>query len=413
MTKGETMPRVLKNDMAANLRDRKMQIRDWLAQHEHLLGSPYEKLFVEKVLQAVSELDFSAVHAQFAFKDADNKQRYCDFVLIEGSDIRIAIEVDGYDKRGTGTGMTKEEFLDWQRRQAALTSQGWFVLRFANTDVRDQPQRCKDHIELLLRRERLKRQHQESLRSAISDLTDKLASVEQGGKGSSAEAEKKRLQDELVSLKAQLQLARDARPLDTQERALLEKYESAQKQIEVLTTENRTMKTTVWAFAFIIAVMIVTFGFRQTGGLDQQAAAPTQAPVAASNARAAQPTESPQTSVSTGGDRSVKRGDSCENPLDWREARQHVGARVAIAGQVARVTYRQDVQGQPTWIEIGAAFPNPDRVTLVVWGNNRDALGPHISRMNTTQKVCVIGTVERYRESHQLELREGSQVRFF
>lgn len=63
--------------------------------------------------------------------------------------IVIVIEVDGYDKRNTGQGMSHDEFFDWQQRQAALTTAGWHVLRFANRDVRDHPQRCQRYIELL------------------------------------------------------------------------------------------------------------------------------------------------------------------------------------------------------------------------------------------------------------------------
>ena len=83
-----------------------MDVTVWLARNGHLLAdSRFEELFVRNVLTRVQELDFRALSAQYRFTDIGGRTRYCDFVLQEGEGVRIAIEVDGYDKRGTGTGM--------------------------------------------------------------------------------------------------------------------------------------------------------------------------------------------------------------------------------------------------------------------------------------------------------------------
>lgn len=58
-------------------------------------------MFAQTVLAQVQGLNLNTVTAQYHFQDLDGKNRYCDFVIQEGS-IRIAIEVDGYDKRNTG-----------------------------------------------------------------------------------------------------------------------------------------------------------------------------------------------------------------------------------------------------------------------------------------------------------------------
>lgn len=81
-----------------------MNIKQWLATYKNSFDSPYERMFAENVLAGVQGLNLSTVTAQYHFKDLDGKNRYCDFVIQEGS-IRIAIEVDGYDKRNTGQGI--------------------------------------------------------------------------------------------------------------------------------------------------------------------------------------------------------------------------------------------------------------------------------------------------------------------
>ncbi|WP_141440129.1 endonuclease domain-containing protein [Vreelandella titanicae] len=127
-----------------------MPPQKWYAQNRHLFESQFEHLFFENVLSNIPGLDFACLQTQMPFLDDEGKQRYCDFAIQEGLEVRIAIEVDGYDKRGTGEGMTHAEFIDWQRRQAVLTSQGWHVLRFANSDVYNEPTRCCNNIHFLL-----------------------------------------------------------------------------------------------------------------------------------------------------------------------------------------------------------------------------------------------------------------------
>ena len=72
-----------------------MNFEEWLAKNEKQLGSPYEKIFVIKVLANIVDIDFTAIRPQFGFKDTDGKARYCDFVLQEGKTVKIAIEIDG------------------------------------------------------------------------------------------------------------------------------------------------------------------------------------------------------------------------------------------------------------------------------------------------------------------------------
>lgn len=388
-----------------------MRSEEWLSSNEHLLGSPYEKLFVVKVLTPIHDLDLSTIQAQFSFKDADGKQRYCDFALMEGSDVRIAIEVDGYDKRGTGTGMTRQEFLDWQRRQAALTAQGWFVLRFANTDVRDEPHRCREHLELLLRRERLRQRHQDDLATSIATLTEKLKTLENIKEQAATDTEKERLAAELQTLKRQLRYAVTAKPLDAKEREHLEELQEAQAHIKVLKEENALMKTTIWAFTALMAVMIVTFAFTLT-----DSSTPATDGVNPLEASALRSTRSEQNANTNGtlptSNQITAKGSSCDNPEDWRNVSQHTGKSVAIYGPIMRVTHRQDVRGEPTWIEIGAAFPSKERVTLIIWGNYRETFEPHISQRLIGESVCATGTVDLYREMPQLELQNPTQLTF-
>ena len=99
----------------------------------------------------------------------------------------------------------------------------------------------------------------------------------------------------------------------------------------------------------------------------------------------------------------------CKNSVNWSHAKQYTGKKVAIQGPIVRVTQRQDVQGSPTWIEIGAAYPSESRLTLVVWGGDRSAFEPVISSQLQSRLVCVKGIVKLYRQLPQIELQSPEQ----
>jgi very-short-patch-repair endonuclease len=113
-----------------------------------------ELAFVEMVLARVRGLDFSAVSYQHDFVDDKRRSRRIDFAVVEYPVVRIAIEVDGYDKDGTGMGMSRAAFDDFMLRQNALTRQGWLLLRFTNSQVRHSPDECARVIEKALTEQR-------------------------------------------------------------------------------------------------------------------------------------------------------------------------------------------------------------------------------------------------------------------
>lgn len=80
-------------------------------------NSDYEVLFVERVLPKVRGIDFDHVSIQTQFTDDQGRQRFIDFTLVEGERVRLAIEMDGYNKDGNGGGITHSQFIDWQQKQ--------------------------------------------------------------------------------------------------------------------------------------------------------------------------------------------------------------------------------------------------------------------------------------------------------
>jgi len=112
----------------------------------------YERLFRDNVLGSLSELWDWDIESQKSVTVAARTYRV-DFALTCGPD-RIAIEVDGEHK-----GNNAPTHDEWTRRQTALASDGWEVLRFTNRQVRDEQEACRRDLAVTVARLRERRRH--------------------------------------------------------------------------------------------------------------------------------------------------------------------------------------------------------------------------------------------------------------
>lgn len=438
---------------AINTEEVHLNPQSWLKNNlNKLKDSPFEEMFFCNVLSKIP-FDFNSLIAQFQFKDLYGRTRYCDFVYREGDVIRIAIEVDGYDKRGTGTGMSHNDFVDWQRRQAALTAQGWYVLRFANTDVRDFPDDCKKHIEFLLREERQKSEYQLSIKKSIQDLKNQLSEAnEQVQHSKAAEEDRQRLEKQIETLQRQLQLAQQAKPLTEDEEALLQRFNASQREIQEISKENKIMKTTIWALTVLAAVTIVALIFRPSSdevirtvanvyeqpvqsseqladhivqpvltntGLEETSFVSFQQPESKVESNSWEidiPDERPLVFVGHAQEHRLpekRPGTNCKNPLWWENVAGQIGKNIAVQGNVKRITYRQDVRGKPTWIEVGNSRPKAKSLTLIIWGDNRSKFEPMLAELEEDDPICVEGLVDSYKGKPQIKLSSLKQLHVY
>lgn len=337
-----------------------MNAHDWLEANKAALGSEYEVLFATSVLPLVPGLTWETVTAQYPFRDKDGKQRYCDFAIIESDVVRLAIEIDGFDKRGTG-GMSYEDFLDWQRRQASLAAYGWHVLRFANRDVRDNPRRCAEHITELL--ERLRRS--------------------EGGRV------------EVVRIEPPPPQAADVSPLPQ----------------EVHPTRSKATSVTRLLISLgALAVLIgVAASVMKAGGSNGTLGDAER--------------ESASAHGSGTGHGSVSYGTlACANPIDWSQARQYLGRVATVRGPLVATTKRPDLPGSPMWLDVGQAFPSNTRLNIVVWGKNWAKFDIRMLDAKVWDRildgigeatVCVSGRIQEYRGVPQIELEDPAQISVF
>lgn len=355
----------------------------WISQYS--FDSPYEEIFLRKVLLNLP-INIKNIKIQHPFIDTDNKQRYCDFTYTEGNLIKIAIEIDGYDKRGTGTGMSKTDFIDWQRRQASLTAAGWRVIRFANTDVRDHSERCQHYLELLLQKLRASEEYQKNLIDTIYDLRNKINHLNK--KDQLDLQEKENLKKNIKALESDLAVAKKQSPLNDNEITSLKELQRHQENYDFIQKENKVMKTTIWAITLIAITIILSATYIFSKSRHETPSAQSQLI---------------STSVSY-------LPAECQKAINWQNAFSNLDKDIAIQGIVKNVTHRPQINGRPTYIDIGGAFPDKNRLTLVIWGDDLNKFNTDFINSLKGKKLCILGKVKEYKNIPQVFLNNPKQI---
>lgn len=95
--------------------------------------------------------------------------------------------------------------------------------------------------------------------------------------------------------------------------------------------------------------------------------------------------------------------------ISWEEAAAHSGEVGTVCGPVAGTSYRPDVNGAPTWLNVGANYPNTSRFQIVIWGEDRSNFSTPEDTYRGTY-VCATGTIEIFRGVAQMELKSPSSL---
>jgi hypothetical protein len=95
----------------------------------------------------------------------------------------------------------------------------------------------------------------------------------------------------------------------------------------------------------------------------------------------------------------------CAGSQPWTSVRRHLGDPIRVKARVASVAYARSSNGRPTFINLGRAYPSSQRVTVVIWGEDRvnfPRAPERMFRRGTT--ICVQGIATQYRGVPQIEV---------
>ncbi|MGH8111622.1 MAG: phospholipase D-like domain-containing protein [Rhodanobacteraceae bacterium] len=93
--------------------------------------------------------------------------------------------------------------------------------------------------------------------------------------------------------------------------------------------------------------------------------------------------------------------------LSPEQAAQHMGERATVCGRVASTRYASSAEGQPTFINLGKAYPD-EVFTIVIWGDDRARFS--VPPETWHGSLCVTGKIASYQGEPQIEVSDPAQV---
>lgn len=96
--------------------------------------------------------------------------------------------------------------------------------------------------------------------------------------------------------------------------------------------------------------------------------------------------------------------------FSWDEAVNHIGETITVCGPVMDSYYSRSSGGQPTFINIGREYPDPERFTVLVWGEDRANFPQSPETLYLGKTICATGKIKEYKGSAEMKVTNPSQI---
>ena len=96
-------------------------------------------------------------------------------------------------------------------------------------------------------------------------------------------------------------------------------------------------------------------------------------------------------------------------PIDAEEAAEHVGDRATVCGTVAEAILLREIDGQPTFLNLGGAHPD-QAFTAVIWGEDRRRWSPPPDEQFAGHAICVTGEIDLHEGTPQIVVSRPRQI---
>ncbi len=82
--------------------------------------------------------------------------------------------------------------------------------------------------------------------------------------------------------------------------------------------------------------------------------------------------------------------------VSWDEAASYAGQEVIVEGPVVDSHFAEQSKGQPTFLNLGRPYPDPERFTVVIWAESRSRFPQPPEAAYQDSTIRVSGTVRLY-----------------
>ena len=98
-----------------------------------------------------------------------------------------------------------------------------------------------------------------------------------------------------------------------------------------------------------------------------------------------------------------------QTSISAAEAKNHIGERATVCGEVASVHYAARSRGNPTFINLDKPYPN-QIFTVLIWGSDRPKFGDP-EEAYRSKHICVTGKISDYKGVPEIVAYEPSQIK--
>jgi DNA/RNA endonuclease YhcR with UshA esterase domain len=95
-------------------------------------------------------------------------------------------------------------------------------------------------------------------------------------------------------------------------------------------------------------------------------------------------------------------------PLNPEDAAGHIGETATVCGVVASAKFAAGSRSQPTFLDLGKAYPNA-AFTAVIFGDDRRKFGTPETSLRG-KRICVTGQIREYRGKPEIIVSDPSQL---
>jgi DNA/RNA endonuclease YhcR with UshA esterase domain len=96
--------------------------------------------------------------------------------------------------------------------------------------------------------------------------------------------------------------------------------------------------------------------------------------------------------------------------IQWDAASKHIGEIVVICGPAVTTSYALNSKGKPTFLNVGKGYPDPQRLTVVIWEENRSKFSIPPDTLYEGKNICVEGLITLYKGVPEIEVSSPSQI---
>ena len=98
-----------------------------------------------------------------------------------------------------------------------------------------------------------------------------------------------------------------------------------------------------------------------------------------------------------------------QKALTATEAKDHIGEKATVCGEVTSTRYSARSRGNPTFINLDKPYPN-QIFTVLIWGSDRPKFGDP-EEAYRSKRICVTGKISDYKGVPEIVAFEPTQIR--